>query len=153
MSTTNPQNCSHLPPTAPHQPTVTTQKLPAVPYSRAQIGLEDPTLLLYPLLAISMLLLCSSLSLALVVFLRGTKAKVLEPASKEDNHNQECVVQHIQEVGPPVQSSKGLFDYGFARGHRQCKVHRAKSQDSTYSTYTVMSLSRFCNKFNLCQWP
>lgn len=137
MSTTNPQDCSHLPPAAPPQPTVTTQKLPTVPYSRAQTGLEDPTLLLYPLLAISMLLLCSSLSLALVVFLKGARPKILEPASKEDNHNQECVVQHIQEVGPPGQSSKGLCDYGFVRGHRQCKVSR-RSQDSSSTRLLIL---------------
>uniref|UniRef100_A0A3B5K825 TNFR-Cys domain-containing protein n=1 Tax=Takifugu rubripes TaxID=31033 RepID=A0A3B5K825_TAKRU len=35
--------------------------------------LEEPTLLLYPLLAVSLVLLVSSLSLALVVFLKGSR--------------------------------------------------------------------------------
>lgn len=75
--------------------------------SHVQTGLEDATLLLYPLLALSMVLLFSSLSLALVVFLRVARAKTSNPGAKGADHNQEFAVQHGQEVGQPGQSSKG----------------------------------------------
>lgn len=74
-------------------------------------ALGDSTIVLYPLLALCMLLLFSSLFLALVVFLRGTRTKTSKLGPKEVNHNQECVVQLGQEVGQPGcqlgQSSKG----------------------------------------------
>lgn len=99
-----------LPPAPP--PPVTTEKLPVdvtshVPYPRVQAGLEDPTLLLYPLLALSIVLLFSSLSLALVVLLRGARAKTSNTGPKEANNKQESVIQHGKEVGQPGQSSKG----------------------------------------------
>lgn len=72
-----------------------------VPYSRVPTALEDPTILLYTLLSLCTVLLFSSLSLALVVFLRGARAKSSNPATKENKRNQECVVQLGQEVGPP----------------------------------------------------
>nr|XP_046232413.1 tumor necrosis factor receptor superfamily member 13B isoform X2 [Scatophagus argus] len=96
------------------QPPVTTKRLLVtshVSYSRAATGLEDATLLLYPLLSLCMVLLFSSLCLALVVFLRGARAKNSKLQAKEANCScKECVVQHGQEVGQSVyqlgQSSK-----------------------------------------------
>lgn len=79
-----------------------------VTYSRVQTGLEDPILLLYLLLALSMVLLFTSLSLALVVFLRRARAESSNPGPKEAKHNQECRIQHGQEVGQPGQSFKGM---------------------------------------------
>lgn len=99
-----------LPPAPP--PPVTTGKLPVdvsshVPCPRVQAGVEDPTLLLYPVLALSIVLLFSSLSLALVVFLRKARAKTSNTGPKEANHKQESVIRHGKEVGQPGQSSKG----------------------------------------------
>lgn len=99
-----------LPPAPP--PPVTTGKLLVdvsshVPCPRVQAGVEDPTLLLYPVLALSIVLLFSSLSLALVVFLRKARAKTSNTGPKEANHKQESVIRHGKEVGQPGQSSKG----------------------------------------------
>ncbi|KAM3592779.1 uncharacterized protein V6R79_024958 [Siganus canaliculatus] len=69
-----------------------------VPYSRGPIALGDPTFLLYPLLALCLSLVFTSLSLALVVFLRGSRIKPPKPGSKEIKHIQECVVQPGQET-------------------------------------------------------
>ncbi|TKS90154.1 Tumor necrosis factor receptor superfamily member 13B [Collichthys lucidus] len=100
--------------------TVTTKKLQVevtspMPYSRGlsvPTALGDSTIVLYPLLALCMLLLFSSLFLALVVFLRGARTKTSKLEPKEANHNQECVVQLGQEVGQPGsqlgQSSKDV---------------------------------------------
>lgn len=70
-------------------------------------ALEDSTVLLYSLLALCIVLLFSSLSLALVVFLRGAKTKTSNPGPKEANHSRERVLQPGQEVGQPGRSSKG----------------------------------------------
>lgn len=70
-------------------------------------ALEDSPVLLYSLLALCMLLLFSSLSLALAVFLRGARTKTSNPGPKEANHSQERMVQPGQEVGQPEESSKG----------------------------------------------
>ncbi|XP_073345029.1 uncharacterized protein [Pagrus major] len=98
------QHCQTSPP--PIKKLLTTKRLlvggtSPVSYSRVPTAVEDPTILVYPLLALCMVLLFSSLSLAFVVFLRGARAKSSNPATKEDNRNQECVVQLGQEVGPP----------------------------------------------------
>lgn len=73
-------------------------------------GLEHPTLLLYPLLAVSLVLLFSSLSLALVVFLRSPKTQAANSRSKEANRGQECTVQLCQEVSPSGQRSEGSHE-------------------------------------------
>lgn len=73
-------------------------------------GLEHPTLLLYPFLAVSLVLLFSSLSLALVVFLRSPKTQAANSRSKEANRGQECTVQLCQEVSPSGQRSEGSHE-------------------------------------------
>lgn len=74
-------------------------------------ALAHSTVLLYSLLALCMMLLFTSLFLALVVFLRRTRARTSTPGPKEANHDQMCGVQLGQEVGQPgcqpVQSYKG----------------------------------------------
>eukprot|EP00064_Thunnus_orientalis_P015004 superscaffoldBa00002704_g15053 len=62
-------------------------------------ALDDSTVLLYSLLAVCMVLLLSSLSLALAVFLRGARAKTTKQGPKAANHSQERVIQPGQEVG------------------------------------------------------
>ncbi|KAM7382083.1 hypothetical protein PAMA_012789 [Pampus argenteus] len=62
---------------------------------------EDSTVLLYSFLALCMVLLLSSLCLALVVFLRGTRARISKQGPKKANHTQERVVRPGQEVGQP----------------------------------------------------
>lgn len=101
-------------PPAPTPP-VTAKKLlvevtTRVPISRGvsvPTALEDSTILLYSLLALCMVLLFSSLSLALAVLLRRSRSKTSNPGPKEANHSQEHVVKPGQEVGKPGQSSKG----------------------------------------------
>ncbi|XP_031699092.1 tumor necrosis factor receptor superfamily member 13B [Anarrhichthys ocellatus] len=92
-------------------PPVITKKLlvqvtPHVPTSRGLLvptALEDSTILLYSLLALSMMLLFSSLSLAFAVLLRGARAKTSKPGPKGANHPQPG-----QEVGQPGKRSKDL---------------------------------------------
>ncbi|CAK6961800.1 tumor necrosis factor receptor superfamily member 13B [Scomber scombrus] len=62
-------------------------------------ALEDPTIVLYSLLGLCMVLLLSSLSLALAVLIRGGKAKKSKQVPKAANHTQELLVQPGQEVG------------------------------------------------------
>ncbi|XP_044194499.1 tumor necrosis factor receptor superfamily member 13B [Thunnus albacares] len=91
---------------APSRP-VTTKKLlikltSHIPNSRGlevSTALDDSTVLLYSLLAVCMVLLLSSLSLALAVFLRGARAKTTKQGPKAANHSQERVIQPGQEVG------------------------------------------------------
>lgn len=71
------------------------------------MGLEDPNLLLYPLLAITLVLLFSSLSLALVVLLRSPRTLAVNAQSKEVKRDWECVVQLCEEGSPPGQCSGG----------------------------------------------
>lgn len=71
------------------------------------MGLVNSTLLLYSLLAISLLLLLLALCLALVVFLRGDEVK--PPKPQETLDPQRSAVQQVQEDGPPPQGSKGQF--------------------------------------------
>ncbi|XP_069012247.1 tumor necrosis factor receptor superfamily member 13B [Embiotoca jacksoni] len=76
--------------------------------SRGPAALEDSAILLYSLLALSLVLLLTSLSLALAVFLRRRKVAASEPGPAEGtDHRQECAVQPGQELGfPGRQSSK-----------------------------------------------
>ncbi|XP_070783602.1 tumor necrosis factor receptor superfamily member 13B [Enoplosus armatus] len=78
---------------------------PHVPRLSVPTALEDSTILLYSLLALCMVLLFSSVSLALAVFLRQAKDKTSNQGPKKTHHNQECVVRLGQEVGQPRQSS------------------------------------------------
>uniref|UniRef100_A0A3Q3WBI4 TACI cysteine-rich domain-containing protein n=1 Tax=Mola mola TaxID=94237 RepID=A0A3Q3WBI4_MOLML len=96
-------------------------------YGFMQTGL-DPILLLYLLLALSMVLLFTSLSLALVVFLRRARAESSNPGPKEAKHNQECRVQHGQEVGQPGQSFKGKCGMD--------KSQRPQSNPKTTTSYS-----------------
>ncbi|XP_056882152.1 tumor necrosis factor receptor superfamily member 13B isoform X1 [Takifugu flavidus] len=73
---------------------ITTTITSPVLESRVVTRLEEPTLLLYPLLAVSLVLLVSSLSLALVVFLKGSR----------NSRSKECAVPLCQEVSQPVNS-------------------------------------------------
>uniref|UniRef100_A0A3Q3RFR1 TNF receptor superfamily member 13B n=1 Tax=Mastacembelus armatus TaxID=205130 RepID=A0A3Q3RFR1_9TELE len=102
----------------PTPPLTTTKLLDKVtshrPNSRelsVPIALEDSTIVLYSLLALCMVLLVSSLSLALAIFPKRSRAKPSKPRPKEADHNQESVIQPGQEVGFPgcqlQQNSKG----------------------------------------------
>ncbi len=95
---------AHLPATTP---SVTTH----ASYWRVSSTLKDPSILLFSLVALSIVLLLFSLSLALIVLLSGARAKTSNPGPKKANHNQDCVVQVGQEVGrpgcQPGQSAKG----------------------------------------------
>ena len=64
---------------------VTTKRLmvPHLTNSRGLMDLEDPTLVLYSLLALCMVLLFSSLSLALAVLMRRSRVKSSKPRPKE----------------------------------------------------------------------
>ncbi|KAK2820945.1 hypothetical protein Q5P01_023904 [Channa striata] len=73
------------------------------PYSRGlavTTALEDSNILLYSLLALCMLLVVSSLSLAMAVFPRRPRTTPTQ-GSKEDNHKDKCVVKLGEEVGLP----------------------------------------------------
>ncbi|KAM9336602.1 uncharacterized protein tnfrsf13b [Symphorus nematophorus] len=137
------QHCQTLPPpvitpvTTPVTtltPPVTTKKLlvcvtPRVQNSRVPSALDDSTILLYPLLALCMVLLFFSLSLALVVFLRGARAKTPKPRPKDANHNQECAVQPGQEVGlPGCQPGQSFKDFIPNSSH---PTDREPSEDSS----------------------
>lgn len=94
------------------QPPVTPEILPIdvsphMPFSTVQTGLEETGLLLYSLLALSIVLLFSSLCLALIVFVRGTRANASKPRPKEVNRKQECAIMYDQEVGQPRQCVQG----------------------------------------------
>ncbi|XP_061564625.1 tumor necrosis factor receptor superfamily member 13B [Cololabis saira] len=77
--------------------------------NRAPRGLEDSAILLYSLLAVCMVLLFSSLCLALIVFLRGKKAKSPAAASTGGgDHKGKSVVKPGQESGQAAKSSKDV---------------------------------------------
>lgn len=93
-----------IPPAALPSPVTTTRLLAGVTRrvvnTRVPPGLADSTIQLYSLLAACMGLLLFSLSLALVVFLRGGKAKSSETRHpKAGDHKQEHAVQLGQELG------------------------------------------------------
>lgn len=94
-----------LPPVTPENLRVDVS--PHMPFSTVQPGLEEPGLLLYSLLALSIVLLFSSLCLALIVFLRGARANASKPRPKEGNRKQECATLYDQEVGQPRQCVQG----------------------------------------------
>uniref|UniRef100_A0A4W6CUM1 TNFR-Cys domain-containing protein n=1 Tax=Lates calcarifer TaxID=8187 RepID=A0A4W6CUM1_LATCA len=93
------------------------------------LALEDPTVLLYSLLALCMVLLFSSLSLTLAVFLRGSRAKTSKPGPKEASQNQERLVQPGKEVRLPVghlgQTSKDFVT------SPSCPTDREPSEDTS----------------------
>ncbi|XP_037611895.1 tumor necrosis factor receptor superfamily member 13B isoform X1 [Sebastes umbrosus] len=100
-------HCQTLPPPGTTE-NLLVQGTSHMPNPRGLSVLEDSTI--YSLLALCMVLLLSSLSLALVVLLRGAKAaKTSNPGPKEANHNQESMVQMGQEVGQLGQSSKDFL--------------------------------------------
>lgn len=86
---------------------VTTEKLLITSRAPHSNGLEDSALLLYPLLTLSLVLLFASLSLAVIVFLRGGRVKRSKTRPTEARDIQESVIQHIQDDAKPWQSSKG----------------------------------------------
>ncbi|XP_068161739.1 tumor necrosis factor receptor superfamily member 13B [Antennarius striatus] len=89
-----------------------------VPSTQVSTSLESSTILLYHLLALCLVLLFSSLCLALVVFQRGAKAKTPNSRPKKANHNQKCVVQHGQEVTQLCcQLGRISNDYGTKSNH------------------------------------
>uniref|UniRef100_A0A665XAD6 TACI cysteine-rich domain-containing protein n=1 Tax=Echeneis naucrates TaxID=173247 RepID=A0A665XAD6_ECHNA len=67
----------------------------------APIALEDSTVLLYFLLVLCIVLLFSSLSLTLAVFLRGSRARTSIQEAKKANHNNEHGIQLGKEIGLP----------------------------------------------------
>ncbi|XP_008289305.1 uncharacterized protein tnfrsf13b [Stegastes partitus] len=86
-----------------------------VSISRRPTWLEDSNILIYSLLAVSMVLLLASLSLALAAFLKGSKAKSSKPSpSNSTNRKRKCGVQQRQEVGflgcPTGMNSTGFPD-------------------------------------------
>lgn len=72
-------------------------------------ALEDSSILVYSLLALCMVLVISSLCIALGVFPKRSKNKPSKPGTKKANHKQECAVKLGEEVGLPrgQQSSNG----------------------------------------------
>ncbi|XP_029312295.1 tumor necrosis factor receptor superfamily member 13B [Cottoperca gobio] len=99
----HPAECSQLCHTP--SPPVTTNTLLVEVTSHVQ-NPRDSTVLLYSLLALCMMLLLSSLSLAFAVLLRGARAKSFNRGAKEANQHQESVGQRGQEVGRPGKSSE-----------------------------------------------
>lgn len=87
----------------PETPLVTTLG----PCSSVLMGLENSTLLFYSLLAVSLLLMLLSLSLALVVFLRGVRKTAPAPGPQKAVDTQESIMQYAQEDGQPPQRSQG----------------------------------------------
>ncbi|KAL3051068.1 hypothetical protein OYC64_001361 [Pagothenia borchgrevinki] len=97
-----------------HCHTTTTRKLLVeVPSpSEDTKGLSvDSTILLYSLLALCIMLLLSSLSLALAVLVRGGKAKTSNQKPKEAKQKQGREVQTWEEVIQPGRSSKDFPTY------------------------------------------
>ncbi|XP_033988986.1 tumor necrosis factor receptor superfamily member 13B isoform X2 [Trematomus bernacchii] len=97
-----------------HCHTTTTRKLLVeVPSpSEDTKGLSvDSTILLYSLLALCIMLLLSSLSLALAVLVRGGKAKTSNQKPKEAKQKQGREVQTWEEVIQPGRSSKDDTTY------------------------------------------
>ena len=82
------------------------------PNTRMPLRLDDFSILLYSLLAASMVLLFFSLTLALVVLLRGRQAKptTVGPTTGTE-HKQKCVVQPGPEPNFPV-SQAGMSSKG-----------------------------------------
>lgn len=64
-------------------------------------ALEDSSILVYSLLALCMVMVISSLCIALAVFPRRSKDKPSKPGAKKANHKQECVVKIGKDVGLP----------------------------------------------------
>ncbi|XP_059180619.1 tumor necrosis factor receptor superfamily member 13B [Centropristis striata] len=94
------QHCQRTPP-------VTTKKLLVQVTSHMQnsggisvpTALEDSTIVLYSLMALCIVLLFSSLSLAMAVLLRMARAKNSDSGPEEADHNMTNLVQPGQEVG------------------------------------------------------
>ncbi|KAM8836248.1 tumor necrosis factor receptor superfamily member 13B isoform 2-T2 [Spinachia spinachia] len=100
----HPAQCSHhcLMPT-PHG-TTKALLVEGIPHAPNPRGLpEDSTIALYSLLALSMMLLCCSLSLAFVVLMRRVRAKTSNPGPKGANHQPPG-----QDIGQSQRSSKDL---------------------------------------------
>lgn len=89
------------------------------------LALED-TIVLYSLLALCIVLLLSSLSLALAVCLRRQTAKSSKPGPKGANHSQESAARPDQEVGKPGQSSR---DFVTSVTNPSCFSDREPSED------------------------
>ncbi|XP_040923183.1 tumor necrosis factor receptor superfamily member 13B [Toxotes jaculatrix] len=94
----HPAECSHLCQTTP--PPATTQTLLFEVTTRVPPS-KDSTLLLYSLLVVCTVLLFSSVSLTLAVFLRGSRTKTSNKGPKETSQNQKRVVQPGVEGGLP----------------------------------------------------
>uniref|UniRef100_A0A3Q3EIJ3 TNF receptor superfamily member 13B n=2 Tax=Kryptolebias marmoratus TaxID=37003 RepID=A0A3Q3EIJ3_KRYMA len=121
------QHCSTPPP-------VTTKKLLAqvtrqAVITRAPPGLADSTVQLYSLLAVCLGLLLFSLTLALVIFLRGGKAKSSSTRPpKASDHKQKCTVQPGPEFGfPGSQAGRSSKDFPMTSNH---PTSREPSDDS-----------------------
>nr|XP_040032265.1 tumor necrosis factor receptor superfamily member 13B [Gasterosteus aculeatus aculeatus] len=108
----HPAECSqHCHTPTPHVTTKTllVQVTPHAPNPRGLLvptASEDSTIVLYSLLALSMMLLCSSLSLAFVVLMRRARAKTSNPGPKGAN-----LQQPGQDVGHSETSSKELVTH------------------------------------------
>ncbi|XP_051274629.1 tumor necrosis factor receptor superfamily member 13B [Dicentrarchus labrax] len=128
------KHCQNIPSASP--PPVITKKLLVVtshvPNPRGPSVLlapDDPTILLYSLLALCMVLLFSSLFLAFVVILRGPWAKTSKQTPKEADHKQESMIQPGQEVGQPG-SQPGQRPQDFVT-NSSCPTDREPSDDSS----------------------
>ncbi|XP_035469416.1 tumor necrosis factor receptor superfamily member 13B [Scophthalmus maximus] len=132
----HPAECSHHCQTT--SPPATTKRLMGkvtshVPNSRGlsvPTALEDSSIFLYSLLALCTLLLFSSLSLALAIFLRGSRAKASHPAPKEAKHNRGCVVRPGEEVGRPGGQLGQTKSKDFVTSS-SCPTDREPSDDSS----------------------
>ncbi|KAL6094671.1 tnfrsf13b [Pungitius sinensis] len=109
----HPAECSqHCHSISTPTPRVTTKTL--LVQGGAPAALEDSTIVLYSLLALSMMLLCTSLSLAFVVLMRRARAKTSDPGTKGANQQQPG-----QNVGQPEGRPKDLVTNSKATTDRE----------------------------------
>ncbi|KAM4524016.1 uncharacterized protein tnfrsf13b [Odontesthes bonariensis] len=148
----HPAECSHHCSTLP--PPVTTKMLlievtRQTPNTRMTLRLDDFSVLLYSLLAVSMVLLFFSLTLALVVLIRGRQAKptTMGPTTGTE-HKQNCVVQPGPERNFPV-SQAGMSSKGFQTSSSY-PAYREQSDDSS-PTETCVCVHCFPDLRILCQ--
>uniref|UniRef100_A0A3Q1GAY4 TNF receptor superfamily member 13B n=1 Tax=Acanthochromis polyacanthus TaxID=80966 RepID=A0A3Q1GAY4_9TELE len=100
-----------------------------VSISRRPTWLGDHNILLYSLLGVCLILLLSSLSLALAVFLRGDKTKSSKPRPSEGTRRKpKCAVQQRQKFGLPSKLPSLFTDYPTTSC---CPTNRDPSDDSS----------------------
>ncbi|KAI3365443.1 hypothetical protein L3Q82_010529 [Scortum barcoo] len=115
------------PPASTKKPLVATTTTPLLNSGGRLVpsALED-SIVLYSLLALCTVLLLSSLSLALAVYLRKQPTKGSKPGPKGANHSQDSVVRPGQEAGKPEQSPR---DFVTSITNPSCFSDREPSED------------------------